>query len=259
MSKTSAFATKRSISSEIKRSSGPSQSVSQTILWPVVSRGECRPDLTEEQFSALEVAGGIVLTPDARRALNSIAEGWTSHDRVLHSPRPGEFRRRLSSVRAHLEKAYSELDLYGPETTIFDRHLLHWLRESGGAVADEALAQHALLPHLIEFLKKTEQSLPPDGGRARPMDEDRFIHYLADQFEACGGKARAYQAHRTDNGYAKTPFRRSVHRGYARTPFRQFVHRFYDFLSLDRRRTRSSGLDEAIRRALIARRKKQTV
>jgi hypothetical protein len=203
--------------------------------------------LNRAQFAELENAGGITLK-ESRRALNGIAAGWLSHDRALNSPRPGEFRARIGSIRAHVEKAHAESDFYGSEASVFDRHLLHWLREQVPG-ANEALAQLALLPHLIEFLRKAEQSLPTDTGRPRPMDDHRFIHYLADLFEVHGGKARAYltsyEGPDAGNGYADTPFRR-------------FVHEFYGFLSLKSRRTRS-GLDEGIRRALIERREKQTV
>jgi hypothetical protein len=73
------------------------------------------------------------------------------------------------------------------------------------------------------------------------MDDDRFIQYLADQFEKCGGEAKAYATSHTDHGYAKTPFR-------------DFVHQFYAFLSLKSRRT-TSGLDGAMCDALTERRK----
>jgi hypothetical protein len=94
---------------------------------------------------------------------------------------------------------------------------------------------------LIALLSRVEQHRPVDKGRSRPMDEDRFIIYLADQFEAFGGRATAYRNEHTDSGYGETPFR-------------NFVHKFYDMVPIESRRTKS-GLDEAIRRALEYRRR----
>ena len=74
-------------------------SAKHTVLWPVVSTAETPPDLTETQFMALEMAGKISLAPEARRILNNIAASWISHDRMLLSPRPFEFRLRLRSIR----------------------------------------------------------------------------------------------------------------------------------------------------------------
>jgi hypothetical protein len=217
-------------------------STNQTVLWPVVSNAEAPPDLTEAQFAALETAGKISLTPETRRTLNNIAESWVSHDRMLLSPRPVNFRSRLQSIRTSLEKAHARADLNRVGATPFERHLYHWLLGLPGGI--DGLSQLAALNGIIEFLHRAEQSLPPDSGSARPRDDYRFIQYLADQFEACGGKARAYVSSHHEEGYAKTPFR-------------QFVHRFYEFLSLNRRTSR--GLDEAIRQALMDRRRHQSV
>src|SRR5262249_38509925 len=90
-----------------------------------------------------------------------------------------------------------------------------------------------------------EGALAGDRGTARPMDDHRFIWYLADQFEACGGKASAYANVHADEGYAKTPFR-------------SFVHHFYSLIKLElaSRRTRA-GLDETICAALVERRRRK--
>jgi hypothetical protein len=218
-------------------------SAKQTVLWPVVSTAETPPDLTETQFVALEMAGKISLAPEARRILNNIAASWISHDRMLLSPRPFEFQLRLRSIRTSLERAHARADLNRVGATTFERHLYHWLLGLPGGI--DALSQLATLNGIIEFLHGAERSLPLDSGSARPMDEHRFIQYLADQFEACGGKARAYVSSHSGEGYAKTPFR-------------QFVHRFYAFLTLKLRRT-SRGLDEVIRQVLMDRRRRPSV
>jgi len=229
------------VKSKQKNSAGTSGN--QNVLWPVVSIAKAVPDLTEAQFAALETAGKVSLTPESRRALNNIAEGWISHDLMLHSPRPAKFRSRLQSIRTCLEKAHARADLNRVGATPFERHLYHWLLGLPGGT--DGLSQLGALDGIIEFLHTAEKSLPPDSGSSRPRDDYRFIQYLADQFEACGGKARAYLSSHSEEGYAKTPFR-------------QFVHRFYGFLSLKSRRTRC-GLDEAIRQTLMGHRKRPSV
>jgi hypothetical protein len=191
----------------------------------------------------LEMAGRISLAPETQRNLNNIAASWISHDRMLLSPRPVNFRTRLQSIRTALERAHARADLNRVGATPFERHLYHWLLGLPGGI--DGLSQLATLNGIIEFLHRAEQSLPPDSGSARPRDDYRFIQYLADQFEACGGKARAYLSNHSGEGYAKTPFR-------------QFVHQFYAFLSLKSRRT-SRGLDEAIRQVLMDRRRRPSV
>jgi hypothetical protein len=199
--------------------------------------------LTEAQFAALETAGKVSLTPESRRALNNIAEGWVSHDRMLHSPRPVKFRSRLQSIRICLEKAHAQADLNRVGATPFERQLYHWLLGLPDGI--NGLSQLGSLNAAIKFLHRAEQSLPSDTGSVRSRDDYRFIQYLADQFEACGGKARAYLSAYSEEGYAETPFR-------------QFVHRFYEFLPLKSRRT-LRGLDEAIRQTLMGRRKRPSV
>jgi hypothetical protein len=212
------------------------------VLWPLVLQGEPSPKLTDEQFTTLEKAGRISLTENARRALQRIADGWTAHDRALRSPRPAEFRVRLRSMRASLERASAKTDLLGPDAPALDQPLYHWLLDQGLPGTNDALNHLAGLAATIEFLKAAEKSLPADSGSARPMDESRFIQYLADQFEACGGVAKAYATIHTDDGYAKTKFR-------------DFVHEYYRLLPLKSRRTRS-GLDGIICDAVTNRRKR---
>lgn len=224
----------------------PRTSRRETILYPLVLEGvlpEDEPRLTEEQFAGLEKAGRISLTPEARRRSNTIVASWAAHDRARHSPRPAKFRAHLRSIRLNLEKANAEADLNREGATTFERHLLNWLLQR--SETRELLLKFADLEHLIGSLRKAEELLPADSGAARPMDDYRFIQYLADQFEACGGKARAYLSSHSDEDYAKTPFR-------------QFVHQFYRLVPLRTRRTQR-GLDEAIRQALAQRRRTQRV
>src|SRR5215471_19303725 len=199
----------------------PVSSRTETILYPLVLSEvpDDRPMLSEEQLLAIENAGRISLTSEARGKLENIARSWAAHDRTLHSPRPAEFKARLRSIRTHLERACAEADLNREGATPFERHLLHWLMERD---TTDLLSQFASLERLIGSLLKVEKLLPADRGAARPRDDHRFIRYLADQFEACGGNARAYLDPYSDEGYHKTAFR-------------QFVHRFYRFLTLETR------------------------
>jgi hypothetical protein len=103
----------------------------EKMLWPLVRESEAVPPLTDGQFMALETAGQFSLTSEARRALQNIAVGWTSHDRALHSPRPAEFRTRLRSMRASLERANAETDLLHTDAPVLDQHLYHWLVDKG--------------------------------------------------------------------------------------------------------------------------------
>jgi hypothetical protein len=142
-------------------------------------------------------------------------------------------------------RAIEELDLNATNAPILDRHLLHWLMEAKFDGAQDVLQTSSsiisLAHALLGPLERAKQSLPPDGGRARPMDEERFIVALADQFETAGGHARAYTSAHSGSGYGETPFR-------------NFVHAFYEMLPIKTRRT-PSGLDDAVRRALDRRRR----
>src|SRR5262249_36229306 len=159
-----------------------------------------------------------------------IADGWVGHDLVLQSPRPREFRRRLRDMEKVLEHLVRSLDLHRGDASPLDRHLLHWLMNAGADDLQNNLVVLVQEGHKgIELLKHAQSALPSDKGQRRPMDEDRFIIYLAELFEASGGRATAYRAAHSDSGYANTPFRR-------------FIHEFYRMLPLASRRTQS-GLD----------------
>jgi hypothetical protein len=141
-----------------------------------------------------------------------------------------------------MEKALTLLELDDTASHL-DYQLQNWLiaASCGGELllVSASVCEQARL--LINLLRCAQKNLPKDNGRARPRDEDRYIIYLADQFEASGGTALAYRDAYQDSGYALTPFR-------------NFMHQLYDRLQLASRRT-ESGLDEAIIRALAYRRK----
>jgi hypothetical protein len=148
-------------------------------------------------------------------------------------------------MRKALERVIASVDLNRTGAPVLDRHLYIWLLDAGCDGANEMLAaSDALIGQahkLIGLLSTVEQNLPVDKGRRRPMDEDRFIIYLAEEFDASGGEATAYRSEHTVFGYAETAFRK-------------FVHEFYKMLRLESHR-KGCGLDEAIIRALEYRRR----
>jgi hypothetical protein len=219
-----------------------------TVMYPLVMREPSRPhdhkELSEADFQALESAGGIRFEPDTRRALEGIAAGWMSHDLVLHSPRPRQFRKRLQEMKQAVERTITSLDLNKGDAPILDHHLYNWMNNVGFDGADDLLQSSTILMQegrkLIDLLQRAQGSLPLDKGRSRPKDDDRFIIFLAIKFEASGGRAVAFKNSHTASGYGDTHFRK-------------FIHKFYQLLPIKSRRT-ASGLDEAIIRALKYRR-----
>jgi hypothetical protein len=217
-----------------------------TVLYPVVLSVPKLPTghkvLSDTNFRVLEQAGGIKLQAEARSGLENAAAAWISHDRMLQSPRPRQFEQRLKEMEGALELLIISLDLNRGDAPLLDHHLYTWLINNDFFIVD---ALSAGLIHnsrqLIDLLRQARKSLPTDPGRRRPMDDDRFVIYLAEQFEKSGGRARAYASAHT-------------HSGYGETPFRKFVHQFYKLLPLKSRR-KPSGLDETILQALKYRRR----
>jgi len=222
---------------------GGKRSDRHKLMFPLVSRASSFSELSQSQFAELEAAGQISLPPATRRALNGIADSWISHDIALRSPRPAEFRARLRAIIDTLQAAHGAAELNGDNASIFERHMFHWLFLGDIPGAGDAQLQLGYLPNLINFFKKAEEVLPTDRGSTRPLDDYLFIQRLADQFEACGGKARIHFSDEEGN--------------YVGTPFHEFVRKFLRCLDLQSRRT-SLGLGEAIRLALRQRRRGAT-
>ncbi len=216
-----------------------------TVLWPVVSRVESRFELSEAGYSVLEGCGKISLTTEAHRILGDIAESWVAHDRVLNSPRPWDFKSRLTEIINALKAAREAVDINRCGASQMERHLINWLAnlkiagEAPYFEYSQSLESSMLL--MLDFFEAAITALPMDTGAPRHKDEERYLILLADLFEAAGGRAVAYPSKHAAEGYADTPFR-------------QFVHHYYNLLPLKSRRTRS-GLDEALRRALRFRRR----
>ena len=216
-----------------------------TVVYPVVTREPLPHDFSEEQFRLLEEAGEIHLTAEARRTLQRIAATWIAQDEILQSPRPRDFQRRLQEMAKELERMIATIDLNHGDAPISDRHLYMWLINAGVPSLYELLEKLTVLIQDgrkgIDLLQLAQASLPKDEGRRRPMNEDRFIIHLAEQFEASGGQAVVYSTVHSESGYGNTSFR-------------DFVHKFYELLPVKSRRT-SSGLDETAIRALKYRRR----
>jgi hypothetical protein len=212
-----------------------------TVLHPVVVACPADdPELSDADTDHLEALVGHIFTPAVRASLKSIAAGWVSHDRMLQSSRPKEFRKRLQTMRKALERVIEALDLHRTDAPVLDRHLLHWLLNASFDGAKEMLAASSAIggkaEEFLGLLSALEQNLPVDEGRRRPKDDDRFIIHLANQFEASGGRATASRTEYTESGYRETAFRK-------------FVHEFYKMIPIRSRRT-DGGLDEAIAHAL---------
>jgi hypothetical protein len=217
-----------------------------TILYPVTTEGqdEDKELLQDEDINCLQKISQIEFNKDVRAAIRRIAAAWRFHDRALQSPRPKEFRARLRQMETAMAKAVTLLELDDTAGHL-DYQLQNWLINAscGGELllVSASVCEQARL--LINLLRCAQKNLPEDNGRARPLNDDRYIIYLADQFEASGGTALAYRDTYQDSGYALTPFR-------------DFMHQLYRRLQLVSRRT-ESGLDEAIIRALTYRRKQR--
>jgi hypothetical protein len=236
---------------ESRRIKKPRRSISvpvvqqNTILWPIVRRLGPEDDwsLTDGDIAQLEQAAGVEFKPEARQAIKLIAAGWVSHDRDLQSPRPKDFRKRLHQMEK-LAGAVADLDLDRESATSFDLHLSSWLLNADFQAARDLLRISTLMAdqahQLIKSLQLVQQHLPSDSGGSRPIDDHRFIIYLADQFETSGFQA---------TGYADAYTR------YGDSPFRRLVHRLYAMLPIKKRRTQS-GVDEAIIWALKERRRR---
>jgi hypothetical protein len=197
---------------------------------------------TDTQFDDLEQAGGILVSREQRTNLLTLADFWINDLRLRRTARPKQFRECLGQM----EEAFTRAE----QACQWDRglkyHLVHWAMEipiqnaEGFPVMLAGLEQQ--LKTTIEIVVALKQSLPPDPGRQRPFDDERRMIYLADIYEAAGGKATVYTS-----SYAQTG-------NIADTAFRRFARLFYSFLPGVEDKRDPGGFDEALRLALMARR-----
>jgi hypothetical protein len=216
-----------------------------SIIYPLVQEGGPEFQLSDADFAELQRVGEITLSAELRRRLGDLAHFWVTQLRVLQSPRPKQFRKRLKQIEDRLEEAYRALDLNREGASIWEQHLFNWARNSGveGAASffedtNELLVR---MRRMTELSARLEQALPRDGGRWRPFDDERLFVALADFFECAGGESVTYWTEHGDRS------------GMADTPFRRFVQTFYKMLPVGSKR-KPTGVDKALRDAMRSRR-----
>jgi hypothetical protein len=218
------------------------------VFTPAVVRVPKDFKFTDAQFSDLEREGRIKFSEKQKADLLTLTDFWIGDLRLRRTAWPEEFRRCFEKMERAFQKA-AEACRLNEEVGSLERHLLHWAMEtpiknaSAFPVTLAALEQQ--LQTVREGIVALKQCLPPDPGRQRPFDDERRIIFLAEIFEAAGGKAAAYQT-----AYAETG-------SMADTPFRRFAQLFYSLLPSDVDKRDSGGLDEALRQGVMARRSKQ--
>jgi hypothetical protein len=196
-------------------------------------------ELSDADFTELERAGGIKLSPELRERLQATGEFWTLQLAIVRSPRPKQVRESLKRIVKKLRQAHEALDLNRPEAPEWDGQLLYWL-QTVSAEGEEPFFEDSseLLKRMERMIQRFERlvaALPKDAGRRRPYDDQRFLSDMTDIFGCAGGKPVAYWSEYSE--------------GMADTAFRRFVHAFYRLLPIEPKRT-AAGLDEALRDAL---------
>jgi hypothetical protein len=205
--------------------------------------------LSDVQYENLEIAGGVKLSEHLRASLLTLAIVWIDDLRLRRTARPKQFRDRLDKMIEALSQAEGACRLNDTVGSL-ERHLLHWAMEAPvpGAVTFPASvgALELQIQTVLQTAVALRQCLPRDPGRQRPFEDEHRIISLADIFEQAGGKASVYS-----NQYVETG-------NVIDTPFRRFAQYFYLVLPADDKRD-PGGLDQALRLALITRRRKRSV
>jgi hypothetical protein len=202
---------------------------------------------TDSQFSDMETAGSVKFSDKQRANLLTLADFWIGDLRLRRTARPKQFRICLEKMELSFEKA-AQACRANEQVGSLERHLMHWAMETpikdAAAFPVTLAALEQQLQTVGETIRALKQCLPPDPGRQRPFDDERRIIFLADVFEAAGGKPAAYLT-----AYAETG-------SMADTPFRRFAQLFYSLLPSDEDKRDPGGLDEALRLGVMARRSK---
>jgi hypothetical protein len=218
----------------------PTKSAPDPFLPAVLSDPHADFKITDAQFADLERCGAVKLTDEHQGKLLTLALFWISDLRLRGSARPKQFRKVIDAMERTLGDAEAACDWdHGVK-----RHILHWA--TGTSIKDADLLPGTLtslqghLRTVRDKLVALDNCLPPDLGRRRPFDDDHRIMFLADIFEAAGGKASAYVPTYPEKGK------------WADTPFRRFAQSFYSLLPAQDKRE-PGGLDEALRLEVMAR------
>lgn len=231
-------------SSDRRRSKTPS------LLTPVVTAVSGEDfKIDDSQFEQLEKAGNVKLSKQQKTSLITLGNFWIDDLRLRRTARPKQFSECLDKMISAFSGAEEACRL-DEKVGSRERHLLHWAMEASVKNADKLpsalVALELQLMALRETLVALKNSLPLDPGRQRPFDDERRIIFLADIFEAAGGKATVYLSEYSETGRM------------ADTPFRQFAQRFYAMLLADDKRD-PGGLDKALLSARKARRKQRRI
>jgi hypothetical protein len=199
---------------------------------------------TDNQIAGLEEVGQVKLSEKQKVELVTLAQFWIDDLRLRSSARPKQFRDPLEKLKNTLSEAREACRLNDVVGSV-ERHLLHWAMETPGAemFPGNVMELERQIDIVLETVDVLLRRLPDDRGRKRPFDDERRIMCLADIFEKAGGHAIAYWAEAETSSMANTPFR-------------IFAQQFYALLRADNKRD-PGGLDNALRRALAARRARQ--
>jgi hypothetical protein len=194
-----------------------------TVLYPVVSLAKGWK-LPAREIRQLEIAGEIEFKADATKALQRIAAAWVAHDRVLQSPRPKEFRRRLTKAGKALGRAIALLDF---NEGAVDQQLHHWLMNSGfrGTAdllhrADCIIAQGNQLIELMSHIRRVRRC-PQTAGDADPRMKTALSFTWPIDLKRRAVELLPTQTNTRNQG---TPM-----------SFRKFVHKFYALLPIAKR------------------------
>jgi hypothetical protein len=202
--------------------------------------------IDDAQFEQLEKAGSVKLSDQQRVKLITLGSFWIDDLRLRRTARPKKFAERLDKMIAAFSGAEEACRL-DEKVGSLERHLLHWAMDVSVKDANSLLNVLAALELQLKIASETlvvlKSSLPPDPGRQRPFDDERRIIFLANIFEAAGGKPTAYLSEHSETGMANTPFR-------------NFAQRFYAMLAAADKRD-PGGLDKALLLALKGRRKQR--
>jgi hypothetical protein len=203
--------------------------------------------IDDAEFEQLEKAGNVKLSDQQRANLITLGDFWINDLRIRRTARPKQFAECLDKMISAFSGAEEACRL-DEKVGSLERHLLHWAMEASVNDANSLLNMLATLEKKLktasESLVALKSSLPLDPGRQRPFDDERRIIFLADIFEAAGGKATAYLSDHSQTG------------SMADTPFRRFARRFHAMLAADDKRD-PGGLDKALLSALKGRRKQR--
>lgn len=219
-------------------------------LYPLVHSGIPEPKFTQIQFNELEQAGGVSLSQEHRKDLETLARIWLVDLAGRQSPRPGDFGKRLHTLAMAIDQLLPLANLHSENPNSREYRLLVWALDCPAPGVPKLLSDLQGLEYYARATRETISQLidhlPQDPGRARPFEDEKRMIELADIFEGAGGTAVIYASEHTQEGYM------------ADTKFRRFAKRFYSLLPSNGKRN-ASGFESVLRNALSARPRRRRV